>query len=629
MSSQREAIAYGNPQIGGWAIGGANAHRFPLLAWSLDDDLGARSIRITFAVQDTDNADRSTQFEYLRDWLEVQGGNLALTVGVDRTITVSGVFVPATRILTLTRSAGDSFAATDVGLPFTIGTMATVQVSRFIDASTVEAIIPPGLTPPAIAAVASTFGEVLIRCVDLDGSPTPIPIKIGGIHGRTAVSRTSDSDDDENRRVFSLRVVYEVPAGEVRPEALRRHRRRAVIERTTTQEGLIRASFSGEITAGVEGGVGKAAKDLISASLDAWIAAQLALLDPVAVFEPVGDNHDRWDDEDAILSFRRSFEQKLFPDLSTALDDPRIRGAQVVFTRQYQNVHGIKNARQPFSISISYAAGIKATGVGAVPFASHLAFWGSTIKPYLLAQARAAYGGTPVVMGGSDPVFDPVASKLRASLLVLMANSGSNVYQYSRTTSMQLSERLELDDIWDGKDFTLVQWSPGRRLVGRVDVQVVQLGEPDRLRDKSGAGNALVALPGGGIFFSGGALSLELPSLGIFDIGGGKPSENATNSPSRYEVFPDPGDPSRFFGSATPHSGKWVPLDRGASETPTFWGEDPDDAGNRIEVATTRYTAQYVYIVDAKVDPATPRDPTKGITSGASKSKTVERPRAK
>jgi hypothetical protein len=630
-TTQREILAYGDPSYGGWALGGANAHRFTLLSWAASEDLETRTIRATLAVHDTGAADREGQFQLTRNWLEVTRGNLGITVGVDRTITVNGAFVSGTRRLTLTRTAGDSFVEEDVGLPVTVAGV-SFPISVFTDTDTVVAVLPPGVTPPAISAASLTIGLPLIRCADVDGDGDAI--KVGGVGGRTTVSRTADPDDDATRRVFELVVAYELPAAEVRTGADFLHRRTSSITRVTNSAGLVGSlTFSGTVTSGVDSGVGKSASAILSTAVDAWALATAALIVPGATLELDPAAPDVWDDEDNILTFQRTFREINFPDTAAAANDPRITGAQVVVGRSYQNVHGIAGGRAPFQVQVNYSAGITAKGVNAVTYRNLPDLWKRTIKPHLVSEVQAFFGGTPVIIGGTDPVIDPVSSTIQASLVVMIEGSGSNVYSYSRTTSMDLDEQLEADPLYDGKDHTYVLFSAGQALTGAVQVQVVQVGEPTRLRRGGrGGGNALAdlsGLGGGGLFFSGGALSISLPSPGVFGLGGGGgDSDNANNSPNSYEVFPNPGEPSRFYAAAgvSIAGGKWVPTRRRASESPSFWGQDPDDLGSRVQVTTTTYISEYLYVKEGTIsDPPIARETTGGGSGSRSRTTTRER----
>lgn len=616
-TTQREALAYACPIRGGYALGGSNAGTYTLLRWSYSDDLSTRTVRCTFWLHDTSATTRAAQLQVVRDWLEASRGNLAITAGTDRTIAVNATYSSVTRLLTLTRTSGDSFASTDVGLPVTIEGV-TVAITGFTSTSVVTCRIMVGASFLPSFSGTATIGEVMLRCADQDDAGAAVCV--GGLHARGSVTRTADADDDEFRRSFDVLWVFERPAAEVRyDDATRPHIRASAVSRSTNEAGLATLTFSGQITAGVVSGAGQRAyaAALIAASVDVWTAAQLSALLPGVTTEQIDPIADTWDDEGAVLSFSRSYRELNFDNTASAASDARIRGATVQFSRSYQNVHGIPGARAPFQVACTYSAHITARGNNAVTYDDIPALWSGTIKPYLAARIAAIYGGNVVVTAGADPAIEPFSSRLTASFTALVSDSGSNVYSYSRTTAMDLDEQLEDDPLYDEEDFTAVLFTAGRRLTGAVYVQVVQIGEPLLLRRGGpGAGNSLVSLPGGGVFFGGGAaLAIELPAAGIFGLGGGGPSENAQNSPNSYEVYPDPGDPSRFFGPAGINitGGEWVPTGRSASETPGYWGEDPDSVGSRVQVTTTRYAGRFLYVMPSSLRDRVSRVDTGGV----------------
>jgi len=614
--SQREALAYGDPTDGGIVIGGFNAGIYDLLTWDKDDNLESRTVVSSWQMHNTTDALFVARKDAAFRALGGQRGNLGLTAGTDRTITAD--VVTAAQFVTLTRTAGDSFASTDVGLPvhLTTATTASIQITRFISTSSVECRVVAGFTPPPTeSGITATIGEVIIRCVDQDGASTPAPLKVGGLSARSRVGRDLDVEDDPDRRLFSFSVVFERPAAEVRLESDKAHRQNTKVSKMTTETGLARVTFSGTVTAGMDSGTPKTAVAILSTAIDTWIANELLAISASATFELVGAKPDFYDDEKNILIFSRTYSEMNFPDLASATNDPRITGAQVLMSRQYQNIHGLSSGRQPYIVNLQYSAGVTATGASATDYTEIDTLWAKTIKPYLAGRIKALFGGAVVITGGSDPVIDPVSSRVSASIVCLISKSGSNVYAYSRTTTMSLDERFSIDDIWDGVDFTHVLWTAGRALTGSVEVKVVQLGEPERLR------KGIDAQFGGGIQLNGGAVSLGMPSANILQgsSSGGSASQTVRDSGSSYTTFPEPGQPSRFFPGVT--GGKWIPLRRAANETPTYWGNDPDGVGSKVQVTTTAYKTDFIYCKSGtKFDPAIPRATTGGGASGGLKS---------
>lgn len=607
MAEQRERLAYN-----GIVIGGTRQGTRSLLSWSDGLDFDTRSVTARLAAKGATQEAAAAELQRLKAALEVQSKSLGVTVGTDRTITVS--LSGSSPNLTITRTAGDSFAASDVGLPIELAGVGEFQITGFTSSSEVTAEVNTAVDsfPSSGTGITATIGHLLVRCDEA--------AKQGGFKARTTFSRPADSDDTNARRVLSVAWTFQRPAIESRPSA--NHRLRSTIVRTATPEGFDSVEFRGTITAGQQSGAGTLVLGLLSTGLDAWIAATLNLINSTDTWEEVGGELDSFDEEQATLTFSRRHEIKLFPDLAGTADDPRIKGARVSFERSYSNAHGLPGASAPFQVTARYSAGINArdaTASNQIDFEELVAFWGSVVKPYLVARAEALFSGQVIVMGGTDPVYDPVTSRVAASIVMLVADSGSSVFQYDRMTSMRLSHEYELAKRYDGKPHSYYYWSPGIVITGQVLVSVIQLGDPQPLSRRAGgaSGAGRVVVPGGGIFFNGGALTVNVQAPGG---GGGGTAEDDGNG-NGVSFFPDPGDPSRFFGPE--HAGgTWLQLEASADERVQYWGQDPDNVGARLKVTTTAYRASYVYVIDAEEDLDPVRDAS-GSSGGQGAQTTV------
>lgn len=612
--TQREALAYGHPDYGGVVFGGANAGKYSLMGWTTDDTLTTRTITATVAVHG------EADIEPVLRALGRQSGNLGISVGRSAKVMTCNLGNPAAGngdlVVRLIRTSGSSFGPEDIGMPVELAGGTMGQIAYVFGSSLAEANVDADIdwTIPS-SPVEARIGTPFVSCRDRvrvagnTGDDEDEPGKAGGISARTTIRRPGDADDDTGRRILEFAVTFQRPAAEVRvDDPTRPHIRRARVERVTSDSELLTFNFSGEVTAGVDSsGDGQRAYNLLAESVDTWIAAQLTELASGKTFDDTAENRSEdWDDEGAVLSFRRTYTEKNFPDLEGVVNDPRIRGANVRMARVYRNFYGIRGGRAPFSVAINYSASISATGANAVTYENLPGLWGDAIKPFLLARAKALFGGTPIVLSGGDPEIDPVTSRIFASMLVFMAGSGSNIYSYSRRTRMGLSEEVSLARIHDGEPHTYVGWSPGQKLIGSVDINVVQVGRPSRLNGT--AGNPL----GGTGGFGGGSLAITGIDAGIFGIQGALGSDaSGVATPSDYESYPTPGDPARLFGGATPNDGRWLILRRDAAESPTYWGQDPDRAGSVVEINSLSFSAVYLYTRrEVRKDPPKPRVPT-------------------
>lgn len=615
MASQREALAYGHPDWGGIVMGGTNVGSYRLMRCSVDDKPDKRTVTGRVAVHGAEN---------VAPFLAAMGkqtGNLGHVSGLGRTITCttstpSGGANGAQEVQ-LARQSGDSFATSDVGLPISLGGGTMAQISSVADANTaIASIIAGGSFSYGSGAIACTIGVPMVQCRDTARGGTAL--KVGGIKARPSIRRAEDPDDDRTRRLFDFSITFERPANETRTDDDDRpHVRSATVSREYDDAELLKISFSGVVTAGS----GSVSYDLLTTSVDTWITAQIAALASGRTMEEVGGGKDRWDEEAAVLSFDRSYREINEPDLTSATDDPRIKGASVNYQRVYSNIHGIKRAKNNVSVIVDFSCFVPANGLNAVTPANAKRFWSETVKPSIIRRAKALMGGTPVILRGADPVLDPTINRLSGSMFLFMAGSGSNIYSYSRTTRMQLSTELDISRIWDGEPMTYSMWSPGVKLLGFVDVSMVRLGKPSAIRSGLQGGNALVDQ------------DALLDLFGIFDLNKGgftvsfiDPNQKQPNK-NEAEPFPSPGDPARFFGGATPNDGKWVVLGLAAGDSPTFWGQDIDNKGNTIEVNSYNYSGVYLYVrKTTKNEPKVPRNPTGGGSPRPKGTTTVTRP---
>lgn len=603
MAGQREALSYGHPDWGGIVIGGANLGVYRLMRCEVSDDPERRTISARVAVHGAANV-----APFLAA-LGRQSGNLGHTAGTARTIncttsTPSGG-VNGAQEVQLTRQSGDSFATSDVGLPIALGGGTMAQISSVSSSSVaIASIIAGGSFSYGSGTIACTIGTAMVSCRDTERGGAPI--KVGGIKARPTARRVSDGDDDNTRRLFDVTITYQRPAKELRTDdSTRPHIRSASVSREYDDAGLLSISFSGVLTAGRNSSdAGQVVYNLLTESVDAWITAQLASLASGRTMEQVGGGKDRWDEEEAILSFDRSYRELNEPDLSSATDDPRIKGAQYNYQRVYSNIHGIRGARNNYSVIANFSCVVPAKGASAVTPENVRSFWANTVKPSIVRRAKALMRGTPVIVRGSDPALDPVTNRLSGSLFLFMANSGSNIYSYSRTTRMQLSTELEISRIWDGEPMTYDMWSPGAKLLGFVDVSMVQVGAPRAI--DGGGGNPLVDQAALGDLLGIFNLNESAIALSFVDLVQKKPSKN------QAEYFPSPGDPSRFFGGAVPKDGAWVTLGLAAGDSPTFWGQDVDNKGNVVEITSYNFSAVYLYVrKTSRRAPKVPREPTR------------------
>jgi hypothetical protein len=622
-----EILCYGRPDVGGIIAGGSWASTLALVEWS--DDRGLRSVGLDakIAIKDTATPPAVSIHEDLVDALNVQSGNLSLCVpvfdgantgGNCALLEIDAVGKPG--LLRLTPSSGPGITAADIGKAILVKSGSTsvgyAQIVGIDSAATGIGYIwvhpSQGATPTTATSAAYDICKALVLFADnqYEDGTTLQPVLRGGMMGRVSCEYSGSDDDDPTRRLLDFAAGYEAVASDRRvDDSNRQFVRASSISRTLSMSGLSTITFNAEVTAGITGGAPTLAPAILDAFWSTWTAAVLDDLVVGADWQDVSARVESMPDERRLVRVSQTFREKQFPDLEGITNDPRIKGAEVTFRRSTLNVHGLRGGRTPFTVTASWSGSVTAKGVSAVSYDKLVEFWGKNVKPFLIARAKAIYGGTPVNYGGEDPVIDPLTNQASGSILLWIIGSGTNVYSYSRLTQMRLVENIEDDEIHDGEDFTFVSWKGrGRALVGSVSISVLQIGPPQRIQKRGGQIPGLLRFTG---LTGSGSKTIGLPLSGgrgqIEDSGGNK-----------ITVYPDPGDPGILFPDLSGNSGSWRVRGRIASTTPKYIGEDPDGAGAAVKITTTNYSGQYLWKRGTKTDQLRPkRIPTRIGGSGS------------
>lgn len=598
---QREALAYGQINRGGIVLGGENAGKsYELIQWDWSINRERTLVTADFWLHGADSTDFARKLLAMKA-LAHDSGNLGITTSVDRTITSTAAF--AAGEITITRSSGDFFAATDVGLPIDIPDVGSFQVSAFDSTTVVRCRVPDELAAPVLPAgeFKATIGILHVQ--------TDEALKTGFI-GRAEVERVPNDEDEKLRRRFRFRVTLEHGARLYRDfpvayQDLRDATYRVRIEPT----GLRTVSFRGVFAS-------DASDDAVThylAQFGAWAASITATLP--GTYEQSGADSYEPDDENGLLRFTGERRQINFPDTAAAVNDPAIKNAKVRFTRSLEMVHGLQGVAKPYLVQVNYDADID---VSEKTYDEIADLWKDTVKPHLITQASTIFGSARVILNEQSPVVNASGNGLSASMTLLVSSSGSNVYQYRKTESFRVNERVEDDTIHDGVRNTFALWTPGHRVTGAVAIVVTLLGRPTAPKVRGGSSFGF-GLGGGRAGFTGlGAGFFALPGRGggrlsiNFDF---DPRDNGSDgAPIRFEEFPEPGDPNVALGDVG--DGEWIPLGRSASRRPEIWGTDPENIGSSVEVTFLAYSQAFLWVKDAAANADPVRPPTRGVEEG-------------
>jgi len=219
MARQIEAFAYGDITNGGIVIGGENAAQsYSLIGWDLDE---ASFTRIAFSadfwIHGRGATDALRRVDYQANLLALQeaatrgSGNLAITAGDERSMTVD--IVTAGQTVTITITAGDNFVvAEDVGMPINIDGIGALQLATVTSTTIATAVVPASQTAPATTAgLTARMGYNHFSLED--GTPNRL-----GFLGRATLTKSPNDEDEKFRRKYALAITFE-------PTGRRRERR--------------------------------------------------------------------------------------------------------------------------------------------------------------------------------------------------------------------------------------------------------------------------------------------------------------------------------------------------------------------------------------------------------------------
>jgi len=605
MSKQHETIAYGHPEFGGIVIGGENAGlSYSLDQWDFTSDDVNYKVVIDFFVHGSNATDFAKKMETLEE-ISRNSGNIAITTGIKTIRTVDVAVV--SRTLTITKTAGASFVAADVGMPIDLVGIGSFQITAFVGVSVVTVLVPGTIDVP-IASVGTTANVGHRHFAGIDGNTNDIFLS------RSEYERSPDGDDDALRRKFRFSVSLGKPASAVRAASFG-NRRQATYSVSIGGEQLRTILFKGTYTKG-DARDAVANYEEATTGFAAWITTITASFTP-AIFQIIGRDSYETDDEKGLLNFTAVRVEQKFPDTALNFNDVGISGAQIRMTRSLDLVHGLPGVSKPYIVQISYSSVIDSTvtSYDEIPL-----LWRNSIKGHLITQAEAMYGRVMIILNEQGPGVDPVTNTLAASMSVLVSKSGSNIYQYRKTISYSFDERFTDDTIHDTNKNTYASWSPGSQTFATVRVTVTKLGQPDGILGQGETG-----------FFGIGAEPLQ---ISFEERGTNKP-----DLPSKFEQYPEPGDPKKIlgsevgdgiwqkrrrFGQSEVGDGIWQKRRRFGQISPEFWGEDPDKIGKAIDVSFAVYGQVFLW-VSADKSTVDPQRPTSGA-GGRVKSKAEREP---
>jgi hypothetical protein len=446
-SAQVQEIACAH---GGYAWGGASLTRKQVgdHRWVADYEQGQGSFEGEWIIQVADSSAKTTEIAALETMLH-PGGIFCVAHG--RRVTVTDAVVSGT---TLTTATGGFTTAADCYYPISVIGKGTAQIT---------AVSADGKTLTLSAAVGN--GTALTAFV---GYGQIVTSAAGDKYD--AQARPSCPGDPENtglRWKMHIRVTWQISADQTRGVS-GLYRRRGEVLTTRDESGHAVVTVSGIYTAGG----GNDAQTNYAAQAATWIAAVLSAEGVVS--SEVDHRKTRlgpYDDEKDLYPFSLTYRE-----LSRSLPTSAARLVQMVLSRSAEWRCGLAGERAASWVRVSWASAVASTST----YDAHVTLYTGTIKPYLVAEAKARLGGTDAVIWHEEgPVATqgPEGNRIAGSLLILLTGINGNVlfwdenYHYSEHDGLVLAKRH------DGQASTYVGWSNGGEYRAYMSVRARLVGE--------------------------------------------------------------------------------------------------------------------------------------------------------
>ena len=576
MAQQFTSFAFGNSTNGGFVIGGENAGKqYTLVDWFPSYNETQVSVSIDFWIQGDTDAEFKNNLTAVKGIMRNTQIMGITTKPTDRKITVD--LTLSTRELTLTKTAGDAFASTDLGLPVEIYGVGSFQITTFTSTSVVTCEIAPTLTlPTAATGKIARIGTNFLRVEESTHT--------NGFRSRSTLSEDPDQDSSTRRKRYSLEVNFERPASDVRGTAYAQ-RREASYRVFTAPSGIRMAEFSGSYTAGG----GSTATANYSSGVTTWINSIITVL--TGDWGKASQDMYSVDDENHIISFTATRREIGFDQSAAGADHDAIENAEVSMSISYDNTHGLKGHNSPGVVTIDYKSEIVRSEATE---AAVRTLWTGTIRPHLIAKCKAIFGsGSAIVESGMEPGIDLQANTISATMRVMLPGTGSKIIDYQRVADYSLDGRLVFRDIHDGKSSTFNSWDPGSVIEANISISIT------KLKGKIGPGTGS---GGSGGVIQVGSSSGGSPRIGFFGVGGvlnisfggsgGGSSLGSEKVPSKLETYPKPADPNTILGDVG--KGDWVATTKTARIIPKSVGGR--DGLERADISVEVYTQGFRWV---------------------------------
>lgn len=578
MTFNRAAsLAYGDPSVGSVVLGGENNQRFPIVAWDWSTDYTGDRVSVVFRVVGrgaSDNAratDLAIGVAAVAKHLAHYSGNLTLATDSETAFTGSISSIVGSPTYTATvESTTSVFTSDDVGKVIDVDTKGSFQIITYTNATTVTVRLLDGATVPTSGTGLTCRVSVpLLRYRESD--------RLNGYHIRPRIMRVDDPRDSRFRKTFGVEFAILGPADNTtRDPSGRQSAGFSVVENYGTR--LKTVSISGVYTA-----VGTtSAQANYAAGIAAYAATVLSLVDSGVTFERVADEFEV-DDESALCRFSQIWVEKQYGDSISTFNLDYITGAQIIFTRRNRYQFGLPGFEAPTYVQVSYSCEVDST---TYPDTTLFSVYQDTIKPYLIAQTIAKFGGTAARVIDEMPTINPERSTISAYLDVfLVRGTQPDLIHFAKTAEFNLMTQNDIRNRWDGAPHKYIVWTPGPMIVARTMVEVERVGPPTFEAEA-------------------GLLGVKAGEVVFFP-----PRGSGINETSSLELQVPAAPP---FGALANGGKVWILLGITSSHMPAERGRDPENSNAFDFTTKSFYSTSWLWgdlVVDAPL-----RDDLQGST---------------
>lgn len=570
--AQREAIAYGNSELGGIVLGGENVGVYTLGDdWSYDSKPGQVDFRTSLWIHGTD--DEIDERLAVLDAALKDNGNLVVSFGVSVTGTLDLTSeVVAVEIeqedpqnfneLILTASAS-AFLPIHLGHAINLQGLGAYQISQYVSDTVVRCRLPAGQSVPADAnGLTFWIGRKFRSAVE--------DVRLGdGLSASGRVAHVIDSENEPNRRRFEVSFSF-----------IQKHRNTRGHDRSRTEitmqlppGGARTVKFKGSYTAHDQ----QDAYEIYTEKLAPYVAAEMErILGQNVSYGPVGsDQLTSPDNTYNIVNFEITREELKIPESIAAFDHPAITDSNLVIERPRTYYLGIKDGPENSAISIVYNCQIIDKTLDRNGLKQ---LWDTVVYPNLVAIASEMFESRVCVLNHN---FRPNLKTFKASgsIVGILLDSGSSLGSYSRRVTYKIASGKTLRPRLDGDEFAKIMHQSHRTITAAVVVSYKEINSA-----------ATATLTPGGVFGFGGVAgqigdAFNDLDFGPFDMNSGMGQEisfvssdggqrSDLDSYINFDPFGLPADPKVRYPKRSIGDGAWEEIDFSDTEEVRRIGED-------------------------------------------------------